>query len=104
MSALEEQFAQQIKAYSLPGMMREYRFDVSRRWRFDFAFPLQRVALEIEGGIWCGGRHTRGLGFEADVEKYNQATLLGWRVFKATGRMVKRGEAIQLLKQALEER
>ncbi|NIP25770.1 MAG: hypothetical protein GWN94_02580, partial [Phycisphaerae bacterium] len=49
-------------------------------WRFDFAYKTERVAVEVEGGVYTQGRHTRGEGFEEDCEKYNQATLLGWRV------------------------
>lgn len=60
----------------------EYRFHLARKWRFDYAWPLRMVAVEIEGGIWSGGRHTRGKGFLGDMQKYNQATLLGWRVLR----------------------
>jgi len=40
------------------------------------------IAVEIEGGVWTGGRHTRGAGFRQDMEKYNEATAMGWRVFR----------------------
>ena len=66
----------------------EYRFHPVRRWRFDFAWPTVQVAVEMEGGIWTRGRHTRGKGFEADCEKYNAATALGWRVFRCTAGML----------------
>jgi hypothetical protein len=59
------------------------------------------VALEVEGGIWTGGRHTRGSGFMKDMEKYNEATLLGWRVLRCTPRQVKSGEVFELLKRAM---
>jgi len=62
----------------------EFRFHPHRKWRFDFAWPEQRIALEVEGGIWTQGRHTRGAGFLADMEKYNAAVLLGWRVLRTT--------------------
>jgi len=62
----------------------EYRFEPSRRWRFDWSWPQQKVALEIEGGVWTRGRHTRPKGFLGDLEKYNHATKLGWRVFRCT--------------------
>lgn len=72
---------------------REYRFHADRRWRFDFAWPTQRVAVEAEGGTWSGGRHVRGSGFEADVEKYNTAAATGWRIFRCTSKMMKENPA-----------
>ncbi|UQO04943.1 hypothetical protein L0Z13_11335 [Burkholderia multivorans] len=50
--------------------------------------PTPRLPSEIEGGVWTGGRHTRGAGFESDAHKYNLAALDGWRVFRFTGAMV----------------
>ena len=73
----------------LPGYVREHRFDAYRKWRFDFAWPALKVAVEIEGGTWAGGRHTRGAGYEADAAKYNAAVLAGWRVLRFTGGMLK---------------
>ena len=35
---------------------REFRF-CERRWRFDFAWPSHKVAVEIDGGIFIHGRH-----------------------------------------------
>ena len=63
-------------------MEREYRFHPTRRWRFDFADPETKVAVEIDGGAFIGGRHTRGVGFVKDQEKLNTATSMGWRVFR----------------------
>jgi very-short-patch-repair endonuclease len=62
----------------------EYRFHPYRRWRFDIAVPDLMVAVEIEGGIWSGGRHTRGKGYQGDMEKYNAAQMLGWKVLRYT--------------------
>jgi len=62
----------------------EYRFHPVRRWRFDVAFPASRVAVELEGGIWVEGGHSRGSGVVKDIEKYNSATLLGWRILRYT--------------------
>ena len=60
----------------------EYRFHPTREWRFDFAIPERRVAIEVEGGVWNGGRHFRPEGYLRDMEKYNEAAACGWRVLR----------------------
>lgn len=62
----------------------EYKFHPKRRWRIDFAFPEIQLAVEIEGGVWTQGRHTRGSGFVKDMEKYNNLTLLEWKLLRFT--------------------
>lgn len=62
----------------------EHKFHPTRKWKFDFAFVHHKIAVEIEGGVWTGGRHTRGSGFVKDMEKYNAATELGWRILRYT--------------------
>lgn len=89
------------KAHGLPAPVREFRFHPARRWRFDYAWPSIFVAAEREGGVWVAGRHTRGKGFEADCEKYNEANLLGWTVFRFTPKMIESGAAADVLKRAL---
>lgn len=82
----------------------EFRFHESRRFRFDFAFPSERVAVEVEGGVWTRGRHTRGGGFESDCQKYSIAAVEGWCVIRATPSMVESGEAVRLIETALRTR
>ena len=101
----EELFAFQIASVKLQQPVREHRFDVGgRKWRFDFAWPDRLVAAEVEGGIFVGGRHTRGSGFEKDSEKYNTAAAQGWLVLRFTPRQVKSGEALRWLEKAFELR
>ncbi len=103
-SRLEQKLIDQISYTSLPQPEREYRFHPKRRWRFDFAYPERRLAIEIEGGTWCYGkksRHTTAAGFSNDCEKYNAATLLGWRVLRFDSVMVKSGRAREVLQDAL---
>lgn len=99
-SELEEEFAIQIKLAKLPEPKREYRFS-KRRWRFDFAWVPQCVAVELVGGTYTQGRHTRGKGYAADREKANEAQLLGWICLEATAAHVKSGKALQWLERAL---
>lgn len=100
-SKLEESFGRQVKLLALPEPTREYRFHPVRRWRIDFAWPEQKLAVELEGGIFSGGRHTRGAGFLADCEKTNTLTLLGWRVLRFATQTVNSGEAINMTMEAL---
>jgi hypothetical protein len=99
-SAIEETFALHCKASGLVPA-REHKFHPARRWRFDFAFPERRVAVECEGGVWSGGRHTRGSGFIADAGKYPAAAAVGGFVLRCVGTAVKRGEAIRFMVEVL---
>ena len=81
----------------LPAGEIEFRFAPPRRWRFDLAWPDLKVAVEQEGGVWIQGRHSRGAGMVADMSKYNEAALLGYRVFRFTPQQIKSGEAYQFM-------
>lgn len=87
-SNLERQFALHWRAIGGMDLVTEHRFWPPRRWRFDFAHTVAKVGIEIEGGIWTGGRHTRGKGYIADCEKYNTAQLMGWQVFRLTSSQI----------------
>ena len=79
-----EVFLRALEVRGLPRPEREHKFDAKRRWRFDYAWPERMIALEVEGGVWTAGRHTRGAGFIKDMEKYNRAAVLGWRLLRVT--------------------
>lgn len=101
MSAAEDLLQFHLKAAKLPEPVREFKFHPTRRWRFDFAYPAHMLGIEVEGGVFSGGRHTRGKGFTEDCAKYNQAAYLGWRVYRFTPDMVKSGEAVSMIEAAL---
>jgi very-short-patch-repair endonuclease len=103
MSELEELLFQHIKLVGLPEPEREYRFAPPRRFRADFAYPERKLLIEVEGGVWTRGRHTRGAGYTSDAEKYNLATVKGWRVLRFTGDMIKDGSAINTIEKVLGE-
>lgn len=81
--------------------VKEHKFHPKRKWRFDYAIPEHKIALEVEGGVWTGGRHIRAQGFLGDMEKYNTATLMGWRVFRTTPDDLYKMATINLLRQAI---
>lgn len=60
----------------------EYAFCSTRRWRADHANETIRTLIEVDGGVWTGGRHSRGKGQEADNEKLNTAAVYGWFVLR----------------------
>lgn len=91
-------FLARLKAASLPLPVAEHRFHPVRKWRFDWSWIAHKIALEVEGGVFTGGRHTRGAGFVKDVEKYNHAAALGWRVVRCTPSTLCRTDTIELLK------
>jgi len=82
----------------------EYRFASPRRWRFDYAWPKYLVALEVEGGVWIRGRHTRGSGFLKDMEKYNAAASRGWLVLRTTPKELWSEETLDLIRAAIKLR
>jgi very-short-patch-repair endonuclease len=84
--------------------IREFQFHDSRKWRADFSVePIEaaRILVEIDGGSWVAGRHTRGTGFEKDAEKLNAAAELGFRVLRYTPRMIESGEALDQIRRIL---
>lgn len=94
-------FNLQCRALLMPEPVAEYRFEPKRRWRLDWAWPDRKVALEVEGGVWIRGRHSRGAGMVKDMEKYNALAVAGWRLLRVTPQMVDNGEAALVAAKAL---
>lgn len=101
-SSAEETLAFVLNLDQFPPSEREYRFDRSRKWRFDFAWPDVKFAVEIEGLTHDGGRHQRIKGFQQDLDKYQAAMLQGWTVYRCSTAMVKSGTAVATIKAMLE--
>jgi len=94
----------ELNLIELPGYKKEIIFHPTRKWRFDYAWTELKVALEIHGGIFTNGRHTRGTGITEDRVKMNSAQLLGWIVIEATTAQVKNGQMLKWITQAIKIR
>jgi very-short-patch-repair endonuclease len=75
---------------------REYKFHPTRKWRFDYAWPDIKFAVEVEGGLYVMGRHSRGAGYEKDLEKYSEAMVLGWQVLRVSNKLINSGRALEI--------
>lgn len=91
-------------ALGIPDPTHEYRFHESRRWRIDYAWPNVRLAVEIEGGAWTRGRHTRGIGFVKDMEKYNTLFAMGWTLLRYQPKRINYAEIVDAYKHLLANR
>lgn len=85
----------QLIENGFPKPVSEFQFHPSRRWRFDFAWPEAKVAIEIDGGgfKFGGGKHMQ----PRDLEKLNTAVSLGWKVYRFTPGMIQKGQAIKFI-------
>lgn len=82
----------------------EFRFHPVRRWRADYAILKYKILLEVEGGIYIGGRHTRGVGFKNDMDKYNSATSMGYSVLRVTPSDLMKTSTLDLIKETIKNK
>lgn len=94
-------FKNELKNNGINLPTEEYQFHAERKWRFDFAWPNKKVAVEVEGGAFTNGRHTRGTGFIKDMEKYNAAVMEGWKLLRFTPDQMQKQSTINQIKAIL---
>ena len=94
----ESTLANQLSALKI-GFEQEFKFHPKRKWRADFHLVEKRILIEVEGGIWSNGRHTRGKGYIGDMEKYNAAVVMGYQVLRFSTEQVKSGLAVRQIEQ-----
>lgn len=108
-------FQQWCKDQGIPVPLREFKFHEHRKWRFDYAWPEYKLAIEVEGGVYgrgkkcpvCGqsrkGAHSSVTGILRDIEKYNMATVFcGWRVYRVLPDKLLTLSTINDIKEAME--
>jgi hypothetical protein len=102
----EEEFIRQCQEKKLPLPLRQSRKPwegTGRRFRADFLWESPRLILEVDGGTWSGGRHTRGTGYASDCEKHALAILAGYTVLRATSAHVYHGQALEWVSHFLDQ-
>lgn len=92
------------RSMKLPEPIPEYRFHPLRKWRADYCWPAHMLMLEVEGGLWTNGRHSRGTGAIADLEKYSEAAIMGYRILYCTPDEMHNGVALDRIMRALTDR
>lgn len=114
---LNDIFSRVCASYHKVEVVKEYRFHPKRMWRFDYAIPVHKVAIEVEGATFkkttyrdkktgekvtvMGGRHGIGEGYLNDMEKYNTATVMGWKVLRVTPSKLINSATIDLIGMAI---
>lgn len=94
-------FVQTCRQVLAVDVVKELQFCETRKWRFDYAIPALKIAIEVEGGAWIQGRHNRAQGFIADMDKYNTAAAMGWRLLRATPQTLLKSKFLDLLRKAI---
>jgi very-short-patch-repair endonuclease len=103
MSELEDILLLLIRETGLPEPVRQHKFSDTRRFKLDFAWPDQKLGVEVNGGTWIKSGHTTGGGLDRDYEKNNLCQLGGWRLLIFNKRMIEDGTAIETIKKAIGE-
>ena len=97
-----ELFRRTLESFAGCKVVSEHKFHDTRKWRLDFAIVDLKIGIEIEGGVWSGGRHTRGNGFVEDMEKYNAAVTLGWVILRFTPQDLNKITTFETIKKVVE--
>lgn len=87
-STLEHRFNLTWAAVHGQPLIEEARLIPGRKFRCDYVHPETKTVIELEGGIWTGGRHGTGKGMEDDCFKYLELTLLGYTVIRLTSKQI----------------
>lgn len=87
----------ELDRYTMAEVPFSHFLPTKRKFRADFLCPRLKMIIEVNGGQFTGGRHTRGgKGYETDLEKLNLAQIHGYKVIQFTYEMLRRGEHLKL--------
>ena len=97
-----ELFRRTLESFTGCKVASEHKFHDMRKWRLDFAIIDLKIGIEIEGGVWSCGAHTRGKGFIEDMEKYNAAVTFGWVILRFTPQDLNKITTFETIKKVVE--
>mgnify|MGYP001593036717 FL=1 len=97
----EAPFLTLCRQQKIPVPTPEYLAIPGRKFRLDYAWVPQKVGLEVQGGVWSGGKHGRGSGIVRDHEKANLLAVNGWRCLYVQPRQLLNLDTIRLVRSAL---
>lgn len=100
---LADMLAWQVGILGHKDAIREAKLIPARKFRFDLAYEKQKLAVEVNGGNWIGGRHINPKSIESEYEKINLAAQNGWYVQIYTPKQVKDWSAAEQIKQFLDK-
>lgn len=81
-NTIELYLKQMVQSGTIESYEAEYQFTKKRKFRFDWFIPCLNLALEYEGIMSDKSRHTTITGYTGDINKYNLALTLGFKVLR----------------------
>lgn len=95
-------FASFCALNGIPNPVEDFRFaKPDRQWQIDLSWPDHRVGIEVQGGVWVTGAHSRGAQQIKDFEKLNAAQLRGWVILQFTPAQLCTAETMSIIRLAL---
>jgi very-short-patch-repair endonuclease len=95
-------FLAYLESHGISAPHPEFRFVPGRKFRADYAWPDERLLLEIDGGIYGGkGGHSSISGILRDMEKGNLASVHGYRVLRFTPDQLYEDRTLEMIRQCL---
>lgn len=104
-TVVENLMDRHLREAGVSGYRRNATFIEGRRYQADFWFPKERIALEVDGGVFLPkSGHTSGVGYTSDRERDVEATLQGILTVRYTSEQVRSGYAISTFLRILRDR
>lgn len=102
-SAAELDLARLLRSAKITGWKRQYKYVPGRKFQADFAFPVQKLIVEVDGGIYTRRAHGSVGGIIADMRRTNIAAINGWRVMRFRPDEIRKepDSIVEQIKQAL---